>query len=1359
MGIQRPATKTGQTKPGLLPPLLAWPWLWLAFVLLALGSILAWQQEPRLVPANRTAQQMSFFAPNESNPHRRLFTSYEDFRSISFAEDGLHGWVAGGKDIILATVDGGKHWHVQKIAVPQDNITSGLANIHAHADGKRAWVTGDKGFIASTIDGGEHWITQNSNTSNALHNVSVMADGQHAWTVGEGQGTLLASTDGGKNWAPQPNNLQRRLQAISFHPDGQHGWILSGGASVCRTGDGGQTWDEVSISSNLRLYALATSENPRHVWVAGENGSLFFSKDDGKTWEKQNSTLTSEIAAITFQANGLHGWASTYNGEIIATSDGGQTWTQQINEIPTALTSIHFMRDGLNGWVAGRQGVIIHTDNGGQTWHALSATSQPDLNAVTFDHAGIHGWAVGSNGLILATSDAGIDWYPQHSGVSNKLLAVAFSDNAQNGWAVGDNGIILATRNGGQKWLRQVNGNNATLVAVGFDQAGINGWAATANGGLIASTNGGESWDAKTDWSVTSVKASAIQFTKDGSQAWTIDEDIRGLGGSLMSTSNHGIDWNPVSNSQGLDFIYTHFNEDRQHVWAITGFGVTANGKTDFPITLGEIVASEDGGHSWKKQQINAPAELLAIHINNDQLHGWAVGKSGLILATTDGGKNWNYAEHYSRSPALWYWLLVAASAFCLWLSWHFRPKGNAPDSVADVAASDAEIRQPADDKLEFSGLARGISRFLRNTETQPPLTMAITGDWGSGKSSLMQLVCADLRKFGHRPIWFNAWHHQKAENLFAGLLGAIYAQAAPELLSFSGILFRLNLLWCRSRRHFGAMMLAIIIVTSLSILSWNAWHLGGMQNMLTTLDAYLKNMSQPSVPVATPLTAFLAAVTALCTALYTLAKGTSIFGVNPATLLASVGDSMSLKTATAQNDFRDQFARQFRELTLALPYRLVIVIDDLDRCRPEAILEVMEAVNYLTSSGDCFVIFGMAKERVQAALGLAFKDIAAEMLAMDESSHTEETSATKDDATLIKRRAYAADYLQKLVNIEIKVPGTRDKAVHRLLVSNEAAPARRSKEFFRLLTHTWPLFAAALAVLLGLYVAESSFLKNFSAEPPPAIVKTENAAPVKMTVAVSASSPAANAPSAKAKPEINYDKPMYPGEGESPLGILAWLGLALVPVLFVAVIVFTRLLRKNILETRDSEHFRDALEIWTSVIASKRSTPRAIKRFGNRLRYLAMLQQGEARDETLFDVFRDNLFALLRSEESPSKLVPATENALSEYQLIAIGAIYEVYGEKWKDKLSGEHDLKMGYAGAPATEKSLAEKNMEDAVKMHQNKFDIYWPPSAEEIQVFERLIAGVRLAGDPKVINHPLSISERHKNGGGSFSSSAVK
>jgi predicted KAP-like P-loop ATPase len=87
---------------------------------------------------------------------------------------------------------------------------------------------------------------------------------------------------------------------------------------------------------------------------------------------------------------------------------------------------------------------------------------------------------------------------------------------------------------------------------------------------------------------------------------------------------------------------------------------------------------------------------------------------------------------------------------------------------VAELLVSDRPLQAGEPDPLEFNAVAFGLSRFLRNENTQPPLTIAITGEWGTGKSSLMNLLQADLKRYGFRPVWFNAWYHQKSASAFA---------------------------------------------------------------------------------------------------------------------------------------------------------------------------------------------------------------------------------------------------------------------------------------------------------------------------------------------------------------------------------------------------------------------------------------------------------------------------------------------------------------------------------------------------------------------------------------------------------------
>src|SRR5262249_29286097 len=143
--------------------------------------------------------------------------------------------------------------------------------------------------------------------------------------------------------------------------------------------------------------------------------------------------------------------------------------------------------------------------------------------------------------------------------------------------------------------------------------------------------------------------------------------------------------------------------------------------------------------------------------------------------------------------------------------------------------------------------------------------------------------------------------------------------------------------------------------------------------------------------------------------------KGLKAFGATPASLMASMQGAFKLRDIQAQIDFRHQFMRDFKEVTSALGRnRLLILIDDLDRCQPENVVEVLEAISFLVSAGDCIVVLGMDREYVDACVGLRFKVVAEEL-----SGRT----GTAEETGRQVRQDFAQHYLQKLVNIEVPVP------------------------------------------------------------------------------------------------------------------------------------------------------------------------------------------------------------------------------------------------------------------------------------------------------------------------------------------------
>ena len=64
------------------------------------------------------------------------------------------------------------------------------------------------------------------------------------------------------------------------------------------------------------------------------------------------------------------------------------------------------------------------------------------------------------------------------------------------------------------------------------------------------------------------------------------------------------------------------------------------------------------------------------------------------------------------------------------------------------------------EDLFNIQNYIDGLSAFIRDCET--PMTLAIQGDWGTGKSSIMEMVAAKINAENKRGLYslvsFNTW-------------------------------------------------------------------------------------------------------------------------------------------------------------------------------------------------------------------------------------------------------------------------------------------------------------------------------------------------------------------------------------------------------------------------------------------------------------------------------------------------------------------------------------------------------------------------------------------------------------------------
>lgn len=1075
-----------------------------------------------------------------------------DLKAVAFT-DTLHGWAVGNDGVILSTMDGGRSWQIQRSG------TKGTLNGVYFADSVHGWVVGAGGIILATGDGGKSWQSQVSGTAQWLGCVKF-ADNLHGWALGA-NGLIVTTTDGGLTWQPQAGNVTHTLNGVTFI-DGLRGWAVGEKGAIIATSDGGNNWQVQSGGSSEHLNGVRFLQDGLHGWATGDNGVMLATMDGGRSWQTQITGTSSNLLSVRFLGDGSRGWAVGDDGTILATNNGGSTWQAASQK---SLTRVQFLSSRQQGWAVGADGLILATDNGGQNWRVQLSRSAEHLFGLQFLADGQHGWVVGHGGSVLNTLNGGENWQIQASGVEGRLYRVQFLEDGLRGWAVGDS-TLITSRTGGQNWQQKTGLRPETLaLALHFQADGQRGWIAGDMDRVYFTADSGGTWQSQV---VGSGKVIAdIHFQADGQRGWAV-----GRYGTILTTLDGGKNWRAQASLTKQDLWGLAVADDGSRGWAV-GDG-------------GTVLATRNGGENWQLQASNTSAFLTDIHGDNEGRSAWIVGAAGTILATSDGGEHWqDPVLPYQRYPAPWYYLswlpvlLLFGRGLRLQLTELREPEAHDPSlGINPTAASDKPTGPGSRDYLGSLKLAKDLSAFLRNENTQPPLTLAITGDWGSGKSSVMNYLQAELRREGLRPVWYNAWHHQEEQQVLGSILECVRRQATPPLWPWllPGLWFRLRLL---THRRFWLQLLAALLLTGfcwLAAFSYfheaseesQVWHyvsnLVGLEqpavltaqgharlcaqaegvakvagdklfsatdceklqclvnadvsgiadkpaNCVDTLSrfpsddgllehagkllgheltqerkqAIVKQLehSPGKAPFALP-----AWLTALLTVLTTVAgivviKGASLFGLASTDLLKTAISKAGIVEAAEPVGTRQIWERRFERLTRLLGRRrLVLFIDDLDRCSRDHALRVLETCNFLVSSGELFIVLGIAPKYVLANVKLHFKELAEALHEFDDNG-VAVTGATAQTASAQKPRSLARFYLQKLINIEVPVPTAGSEAMLNMLTGSGGEGDSNGERELR-----WQTLGHGLVLTLqvGVLLASMGWAVFFASQPIP---------------------------------------------------------------------------------------------------------------------------------------------------------------------------------------------------------------------------------------------------------------------------------
>ena len=296
-------------------------------------------------------------------------------------------------------------------------------------------------------------------------------------------------------------------------------------------------------------------------------------------------------------------------------------------------------------------------------WSAASSGTTNNLNGVYLLDSGV-GFAVGDAGTIVKTTNAGMTWSQLTSGTTNALYDVYFFDATQ-GVAVGEQGLILRTTNGGSGWQGITSAVTDTLRSVAF--SGVNGIAGGDSQTILYSTDAGASWQISQSGffgggfpgaqmlsasvgfvaGQNSIFQSLLGASTDSGVGWAFqpfyfDKNEGGATDLFFFDQNTGVVSGTVFDGRGAIARTT----DGGMNWSTLFFDQAMQG-IDFPQPTsgfaagwsGRLSHSTDAGITWTDQTSGTSTNLNDVSFANDALRGIAVGDTGTVLWTANGGE------------------------------------------------------------------------------------------------------------------------------------------------------------------------------------------------------------------------------------------------------------------------------------------------------------------------------------------------------------------------------------------------------------------------------------------------------------------------------------------------------------------------------------------------------------------------------------------------------------------------------------------------------------------------------------------------------------------------------------------------
>ena len=266
-------------------------------------------------------------------------------------------------------------------------------------------------------------------------------------------------------------------------------------------------------------------------------------------------------------------------------------------------------------------------------------------------------------------------------------------------------------------------------------------------------------------------------------------------------------------------------------------------------------------------------------------------------------------------------------------------------------------------DMLGYAAYRDALFSLITDWNTESPLTIGIFGDWGSGKTTLLDLLKQKLDLENINTIWIDVWQFGTDQEIWKAFLQAVLISVKRAMPWYKRLLYHLGII----RKHINKVVfwqkmieigfkIAIVIVPLCFSLS-------------ALIPTFAKGSSAPQI--AFPATGVI---------------GSTVLGwyliFKPYFKAVKERVSVNLKGLIQSSPLKErvsvsqEFKKFFKVMVkswVGQTGRLVVFIDDLDRCPPQRIVQVLDAIKLYLDIPNCIFVLGLDREIVEQAVTLKF--------------------------------------------------------------------------------------------------------------------------------------------------------------------------------------------------------------------------------------------------------------------------------------------------------------------------------------------------------------------------------------------------